>query len=160
MADKRVSRLVNLLQRGRGLSYDNARLLFRRATGQTAPAQMPYRTDLVYKAGQLAITLLFIESRAYLSDAAYDPFTDAVFSEVAGGDSERLYDIVQVYGGAISGEGGFEELFARDLAAATVGEVHPDVAQAFAKSARSLTKMTQLYCAMTFDDRVMVRRLQ
>lgn len=160
MSDKRISRLVNLLGRGRGLSYDNARLLFRRATGKAAPAKMPYRVDLVYRAAQLAVSFLFIESRNYLSDADYDPFTDGVFAQVAGEDSDRLFDLVQTYGGTISQGGPFGQLLAQDLSASLVGEVNPLVVQAFSKSGRSLTKMSQLYCAMTFDDRIMVKRLQ
>ena len=153
----KLKRLSNLLKRGRSLHFDNARLLYKRATGASASNAMPPLADLVLRGAQLGVALIFLEDRGYLHDADYDAFTDALFAEVASGDDERLLPMVHNYGAAAS-QGRLGSVFADDLAASFRGGAK--LSAAFARSGDSVSKTTRLYVAMTFNDRAMVARLQ
>jgi len=155
----RVTRLVNLLARGRALQFENTSVLVARVTRRHPGARAGALTELVYTSTQLLFAFLFMEQRAYLDDGAHDPFTDAVFARATGKNAARAKALLDTYAGALPDNGRIGALVADDLAASIMGAPSPDVARALAHTARTLKKTSELYVAMTFDDADMVRRL-
>jgi hypothetical protein len=157
--DARVVRLVNLLARGRVLQYENTSVLVARVTRRHPGARANALADLVYTSTELMFTFLFIEERAYLDDATYDRFTDAVFALATGPRGPRAKALIDTYAGALPDFARVSSLVADDLSAALLGAPAPDVARALTGTARSLKKLSELYVAMAFDDQAMVKRL-
>lgn len=155
----RVTRLVNLLARGRTLQFENTSVLVARVTRRHAGTRPNALTELVYTSTQLLFAFLFMEQRAYLDDAAHDPFTDAVFARATGRNAARAKTLLDTYAGALPDRARVGVLVADDLAASIMGAPAPEVARALANTARTLQKTSELYVAMTFDDAEMVRRL-
>ncbi len=158
--DAQLTRLINLLDRGRRLHYDNANVLAARVLGGRLPATPPAMAELVYKATQLIFALTFIEERGYLDERHYDPFTDKLFAQVAGAHAQRVHGLVSNYAKWLADPEQFSKVVAQDLCAALLGKVEPAYAQALGGSPAAVQRTTQLYCAMTFNDRAMVARLQ
>lgn len=158
--DAQLLRLLNLLERGRRLHYDNANVLAGRVLGGRLPASPPAMADLVYKATQLIFALTFIEERGYLEERRYDPFTDALFAQVAGAHAQRVHGLVTGYAKWLPEPEKFSLVVAQDLCAALLGKVEPAFAQALGNAPGAVQRTTQLYCAMTFGDSAMVKRLQ
>ncbi len=119
-----------------------------RVLGGRLPATPPAMAELVYKATQLIFALTFIEERGYLDERHYDPFTDKLFAQVAGAHAQRVHGLVSNYAKWLADPEQFSKV------------VEPAYAQALGGSPAAVQRTTQLYCAMTFNDRAMVARLQ
>ena len=157
---EKLTRLLNLLERGRRLHYENANTLAARVLRGRLPAKTPAMADLVYRAVQLVFALTFIEERGYLAGQHYDTFTDQLFAQVAGPHAQRVHGLVTTYAQSLPEPARFSAVIAQDLCASLLGKVEPAYAQALGGTAAAMQRTTQLYCAMTFDDRTMVARLQ
>ena len=156
---EQLTRLLNLLERGRRLHYDNANTLAARVLRGRLPAKTPAMADLVYCAVQLVFALTFIEERGYLG-GAYDAFTDQLFSKVAGAHAQRVHGLISTYAQSLPEPARFSAVIAQDLCAALLGKVEPAYVQALGGTAGAMQRTTQLYCAMTFGDRAMVAKLE
>jgi hypothetical protein len=160
LSDTRITRLTNLLARGRQLHWSNAKKL---AAGRLPPIKWPSAppglVDLVYRAIQLLIATQFIEQRGYLSGSALDRFGAQLFGSVAGEHLARVHGLVSNYAGSFEDEQRFVQVVCTDLCHAMTGGAEPAHVAALAGTPRAMMKTTHLYCAQVFNDREVIAAL-
>jgi hypothetical protein len=159
VSDAKVKQLKNLLSRGRQLHWANAAKLARAQLRTRLPERPPPLADLVYMAVQLLMATDFIERRGYLQGAALDRFGAQLFASVAGEHLGRVHGLVSNYAGAFDDEDAFVGTVCRDLSHAMFGASTPERIEALSGTPRAMLKTTHLYCAQTFRDAEVIRRL-
>lgn len=159
MSEVRVKQLSNLLSRGRQLHWRNAAKLARAQLKTRLPDRAPPLADLVYKAVQLLMAVDFIERRGYFEGAALDAFGGQLFRRVAGDDLARVHGLVGNYSAVFHDEQAFIDTVCRDLSHGMFGGSSPERIEALSGTPRALLKTTHLYCAQTFRDTEVIRKL-
>lgn len=154
-----AKRLSNLLLRGRRLHWQNAQQIAAERFRLRLPIATPPRVELVYRTLQLVSAIRFIQARRYLQGVALDGFLSSLYDAVAQKESARIEKMMEVYAACFDDEERLADVVGVDLCHAILGKSHDELVLAFRKSPRSIHRTTSLYCAETFRDAEMLRKL-
>lgn len=154
-----AKRLSNLFVRGRRLHWQNAQKIAAERFRIRLPHVTPPRVELVYRTLQLVSAIRFIQSRAYLQGDALDNFLSVLYTAVVQKEGPRIDKMMEVYAACFDDEERLADVVGLDLCHAILGKSHDQLILAFRKSPRAIHRTTSLYCAETFRDDEMLRKL-